>query len=461
MNKIASVGLIAGMIVGLVGCGAKSPEEVVKQTLDVLRSGKASESSLAETCTSDTSMFLANLGKDLADGLNGFDVRLAYIDDDVAAVRLKSNDITFCYFLKKIDGQWKVNVYREDVLGEVEAGKDRLSNRAGENMIRALKCAFINTDDAELKKYFTDGLIAECKLNICRNGSKDEMESRLKDMKVVQSKVKVEDSITTDVRITADEGKLDVTLKLKFGDTGWKALYMYVSGKEFDEKMARENQKHALEVVAGGERAIRKEVLRQTYGFSMRSLFVAIDQANVERDSVGLPTVWPRTKDFGNDKDDIAGKSFKSASDYFAALFDLNNFGKENWKPYVDNECYNIGSNLKVFNLSEHARPFSSDWIVAANVKEEFSNYLPVLISANVDPKSIKVPFDRRKEVIPVGSRVGRTGIPWGNDYVLVVNKLGMVNVIEAEKFSNYTLTMGMDVNDAKGLQGLEYLDAR
>ena len=96
MNKIASVGLIAGMIVGLVGCGAKSPEDVVKQTLDILRSGKASESSLAETCTSDTSMFLANLGKDLADGLNGFDVKLAYIDDDVAAVavlfRLSNGD---------------------------------------------------------------------------------------------------------------------------------------------------------------------------------------------------------------------------------------------------------------------------------------------------------------------------------------------------------------------------------
>lgn len=323
---------------------------------------------------------------------------------------------------------------------------------------RAFYGQTLNTDDAELKKYFTDGLIAECKLNICRNGSKDEMESRLKDMKVVQSKVKVEDSITTDVRITADEGKLDVTLKLKFGDTGWKAWYMYASGKKFDEKDALSDQEHALEVVAGGERAIREEVFYRTYGMSMRNLFVAIDQANVERDSVGLPTVWPRTKDLVNDKDDIAGKSFKSASDYFAALFDLNNFGNETWKPYIDNDTYNVGANLGIFNLSGHARPFSSDWIVAANVEEGFSNYLPVLISANVDPKSIKFPFDRKsKEVIPVGSRVGRTGIPWGDDYVLVVTKCGALRVWEAEKFSIYTLTLGMDTDAL----GLEYLDAR
>ena len=257
MNKIASVGLIAGMIVGLVGCGAKSPEEVVKQTLDVLRSGKASESSLAETCTSDTSMFLANLGKDLADGLNGFDVKLAYIDDDVAAVRLKSNDITFCYFLKKIDGQWKVDVYREDVMGDKEAGENRLSNRTVENMIRALKCAFINVDDAESKNHFTDGLIAECKLQV-RNVPKDKVEFLLKDLKVVQSKVKVEDAITADVRIAGADGNFDMMLRLKFEETGWKALYIYASGKELDENKARVAQEKALEVIAGGEKEIKE-----------------------------------------------------------------------------------------------------------------------------------------------------------------------------------------------------------
>ena len=70
-----------------------------------------------------------------------------------------------------------------------------------------------------------------------------------------------------------------------------------------------------------------------------RNLFVGITQANTERQSQGLTSVWPHeTENDGlntEDSDDIAGTKYSSSTEYFKELFDIDNYGKEDWAPYV------------------------------------------------------------------------------------------------------------------------------
>ena len=68
-----------------------------------------------------------------------------------------------------------------------------------------------------------------------------------------------------------------------------------------------------------------------------RNLFVAITQANTDREAAGLSTIWPSDDTEGLDTDD---KQLIGASDtttYFKYLFDFENKNDSSaWKPCVD-----------------------------------------------------------------------------------------------------------------------------
>lgn len=182
-----------------------------------------------------------------------------------------------------------------------------------------------------------------------------------------------------------------------------------------------------------------------------RNLFVGIVQANVEREAAGLPDVWPRTSGsplLSNDKHDVAGMPFRNASDYFKVLFDTESYGTSEWAPY-------LSVDMGVLKLSKDGGV--CDWIVAANVKDEFDDNIPVLISANVDPSTLKSSYDGYdSSPIPFGSEVGRTGIPWGDSAVIVIRKGGSAEVIKKRYLTYDTL-----YNRQKfSAPGLKYLDA-
>lgn len=93
--------------------------------------------------------------------------------------------------------------------------------------------------------------------------------------------------------------------------------------------------------------------------------------------------------------------AFETSTDYFKVLFD---------KKYLD-------ADRDCLKLSKDGKRFC-DWIVAANVGDAISDDVPVLISANVDPATLKTSYDGYdSSPIPFGSQVGRTGIPWGDGH--------------------------------------------
>lgn len=183
-------------------------------------------------------------------------------------------------------------------------------------------------------------------------------------------------------------------------------------------------------------------------------LYQAMITANTEREAAGLPPVWPRTKDITDDAEDIAGMTFKNSTDYFKALFDMSNYGTANWKSYVDVD-------QSVLRLSKKSG--FCDWIVAANVKDEFEDHIPVLISANVDPATLRTSYYSESDYkfnttpIPFGSKVGRTELPWCDDFVVVITKGGSAHVFKPKYFNHYLLYRNLSFM----APGLKYLDVK
>lgn len=147
-----------------------------------------------------------------------------------------------------------------------------------------------------------------------------------------------------------------------------------------------------------------------------RNLFVGIVQANTEREAAGLPTVWPKAADGqGGDKDDISGKDFASSSAYFRELFDLARAGRSEWSPYVS-----VDRQTAFEKDANRAR-----WIVARGVEDEMSDAVPVLVSANVDPRSLVTAPGAHDGAMLTGD------LRFTGDFAVVVKKGGAAQVID------------------------------
>ena len=142
-----------------------------------------------------------------------------------------------------------------------------------------------------------------------------------------------------------------------------------------------------------------------------RNIFVSIMQANTEREAAGLASVWPRTQTpAGDDKDDIAGRTYRRSTDYFRDLLDMSNYGKDKWSPYVS------GCDLNMFGKNFDL------WHVAANVTDEMPDCIPVLISANFDPELLPSKWDgSSNRKLTIEPAQGAAKSLWGDKAIVVV----------------------------------------
>ena len=86
----------------------------------------------------------------------------------------------------------------------------------------------------------------------------------------------------------------------------------------------------------------------------------------------------------------------------------------------------------------------------AEGVEAEMDDSIPVLVSANVDPKSLANAFAAsgdKTSTIPVGSSIGRGFSEWADHYVVLLRKNGKADVIPASKFNGASIMRGRNVN--------------
>lgn len=173
-----------------------------------------------------------------------------------------------------------------------------------------------------------------------------------------------------------------------------------------------------------------------------RNLFVGLTKANTERQVVGLAPIWPQTEAPADaDGEDISGRTFRNGCDYFNELFDMAQLGEKDWKPYVGGvDLSAVASELRP------GRPFQAgdlDWSVAANVTEEMSDVVPVLVSANFNPALLLAEWDGRTDAnrrLPIGPASGAAKSLFGDKAVVVVRKSGAAQVIDAKYLTYATL---------------------
>ena len=192
-----------------------------------------------------------------------------------------------------------------------------------------------------------------------------------------------------------------------------------------------------------------------------RNLFVGITSANTEREASGLADVWPKDSDGATDNsDDIANKAASTTTQYFKDLFDIDNYGKAEWDPYVNVDLGVLsgsgvpgmtGSTLESKNIA---------WVVVKNLTSEVADVIPALVSRNVDFNSLNGYLAKFDGTATTKITMGGTyDQPFGNKAWVLVRKGGASQVIKA-KYSRLDVIFnrqGFD-NSSKEKQ-MSYMD--
>ena len=189
-----------------------------------------------------------------------------------------------------------------------------------------------------------------------------------------------------------------------------------------------------------------------------RRLFVAITQANTERIVAGLDTVWPKPQEtikdrakgrlnnwknkimakLGDEKEtntnamaaDIAEVKFWTSGEYFDYLFDVRSKGSEKHSPYLAGVDVDVVSSVEPKNGTLQQEAIR--WSVLADIEDEMSDGLPILVSANFPCEKLRSFWDGKEsaaELIPLSS----SGVLKDEAFVIVY-KSGQVKALPSSR---------------------------
>ena len=168
-----------------------------------------------------------------------------------------------------------------------------------------------------------------------------------------------------------------------------------------------------------------------TFGMNGKRIVDGIIAANMDRQKVGKPSVWPHNdENDGKSKDatDIAGKSYGTSTEYFKELFDIQHqTDGDNWRPYIDG--YEPGW-ISGAGVAPHQpgniQQANNAWIVASGITDEMGSFMPVLVSRNADtakfPVSGQQDMSTNTDEIELGKIFPQ---PFGNKGCVIVFKGG------------------------------------
>ena len=124
-----------------------------------------------------------------------------------------------------------------------------------------------------------------------------------------------------------------------------------------------------------------------------KDIYVAIVSANVDREPLGLPSLWPKTcVPNTNYPGDVSSRIYTTSSDYFYELYDGVNLGNDLHDPYVKgfDYCKLAGAGVPAKKGGGKLSSANNLWIIAANITDQDDDRIPFLITRNVDVKEIE-----------------------------------------------------------------------
>jgi hypothetical protein len=122
-----------------------------------------------------------------------------------------------------------------------------------------------------------------------------------------------------------------------------------------------------------------------------KDIYVAIAGANMEREALGFPSVWPKSNPTTNNAGDISRINFTNSTDYFYALYDGEHVGMEKHNPYVKGFDYSklAGAGVPAHSGKGRLKPDNNMWTIAKNVREDMAEFIPVLVTRNLAAESL------------------------------------------------------------------------
>ena len=171
-----------------------------------------------------------------------------------------------------------------------------------------------------------------------------------------------------------------------------------------------------------------------TMSIQGRKLIMGIVQANIDRQGKADP-LWPKDKDENSSDEgdqDIASKS-GTTTDYFKALFDMDNYGKSEWNPSVDGELLSSLWGCGVPGMSgQTLEKRNIAWAMVKNIVDETPDFMPVLITRNVTVSEIDSKLQQFSGKDDSKVTLGKANdTPFSNKGFVLVRKSGAAEAIK------------------------------
>ena len=201
----------------------------------------------------------------------------------------------------------------------------------------------------------------------------------------------------------------------------------------------------------------------QTSALSMhgRNLYIGITQANVDRESHGRESVWPKknSETSGGTGDDIADKTYSSsADDYFDDLFDMDNYGSTDWSPFVDVDIkFLSGAGVPAYKGNNTLKGCVA-WKIVTDLTDDMPDVIPVLVSRNLstDTFAKSSTLDTLSQTKQI-SQDSAFSQPFGKKASIVIHKGGSAGVYKGRYQSLSDIYDKQTVTFADGAQ-IDYL---
>lgn len=193
-------------------------------------------------------------------------------------------------------------------------------------------------------------------------------------------------------------------------------------------------------------------------GVRGRDVYVALTGANTEREPLGLGSVWPKTKPPSgantSGEVDIGDKAFNTAEEYFEFLYDGKNVGSPTWSPYVAGFDYSKLAGAGVASQPGGSTTLSKEyvmWCIAANVRDEMEDVIPILVTRNVNCAQLAVKYQGTSASKVELGKVFAT--PFSNKAFVMIRKGGAIFKAR-DKYSNLKIIyqgQQFDLNPTSG----------
>lgn len=193
-----------------------------------------------------------------------------------------------------------------------------------------------------------------------------------------------------------------------------------------------------------------------------RNLFIGITQANVDRESHGRESVWPKNKSetAGEQGDDIANKTYTDADKYFEALFDMDKYGSSEWSPYVDVDLkFLSGAGVPTYKGNKTLKGCIA-WKVVTDLTDDMPDVIPVLVSRNLSTDQFPKSGDNNDTLSKTTqlSTDSNFPLPFGRKASVVIHKGGASSVYKGRYQSLADIYDKQTVTFSDNSQ-IEYID--